>query len=227
MVLRPYDYVDRHLFFAPQLYDRWEVSLIHKVVRPDDTVLDIGANIGFYSLVFSRLVGPGGKVVAIEAMPDTYQRLMRNVELNKCRNLIPINVGVSDMASEMTIWIRSETNSGANSLVKTDENCLEGPKVPVLPLIDVLQAHRITSVKFAKFDIEGMERRVLKKFFEDAPEELFPVYILGEDSKYNDFPGGNNVSDPYDFRDMLLEHGYREVGRNKVNQIYKRADKVD
>jgi FkbM family methyltransferase len=220
MILAPFDHVDRQLFFSPQLYDRWEISVIRKVVRAGDTALDVGANIGFYSLVFSELVGEAGKVLAIEAAPNTYQRLLQNIEINHCRNVIPVNIGVSDAASELTLWIRSKTNSGANSLIKTGENCFEGPKVSVLPLLDVLRARGITAVKFAKFDIEGMERRVLKKFFQEAPQELFPEYILGEN---NDFPGANGgASHPGGFHDVLLECGYKEMGRNKINQIYKR-----
>jgi FkbM family methyltransferase len=220
MILAPFDHVDRQLFFSPQLYDRWEISVIRNVVRAGDTALDVGANIGFYSMVFSELVGETGKVLAIEAAPDTYQRLLQNIELNHFRNIIPVNLGVSDAASELTLWIRSRANSGANSLIKTGENCLAGPKVSVLPLIDILRDRGITAVKFAKFDIEGMERRVLKRFFQEAPQELFPEYILGED---NNFPVENGgASHARGFHDILVGYGYKEIGRNKINQIYRK-----
>jgi tRNA G37 N-methylase Trm5 len=60
--------------------------------KEGDTVIDIGAHIGRYTITSSKLVGNTGKVVAIEAGPDTFQILKRNVTLNNLTNVLPLNI---------------------------------------------------------------------------------------------------------------------------------------
>ncbi len=64
------------------------------VLRPGDTVVEVGANIGFLSLLASRLVGPSVRVLAIEAHPRTYFALLNNLKRNSATNVRPVKIAV-------------------------------------------------------------------------------------------------------------------------------------
>ncbi|MCS7277581.1 MAG: FkbM family methyltransferase, partial [Aquificaceae bacterium] len=75
-------------------HDELKVFLSH--LREGMTVLDIGANIGFYALHFARKVGPSGKVYAFEPVPEFFERLKEHIALNNMTNIFPIHVALSD-----------------------------------------------------------------------------------------------------------------------------------
>jgi len=71
----------RRLYFAGE-FDSRATRLFRAILRPGDTVIDGGANIGYFSLLSARCVGATGHVHAFEPMPETYSSLSKNVELN-------------------------------------------------------------------------------------------------------------------------------------------------
>ena len=72
---------DKFIFNAEK-----EIKILHKFVEYDDVVLDIGANIGYYTVVFSKLVGPNGKVHAFEPIPENFDILNNNIKKLKLKN---------------------------------------------------------------------------------------------------------------------------------------------
>jgi len=78
------------------LYDYREVRFLYEHLREGDVFLDVGANIGFYSLVASRWVGFSGKMIAIEALPYNCDGLRKNIDLNDICNIQVVNAGVAD-----------------------------------------------------------------------------------------------------------------------------------
>lgn len=79
-------------------YSESELSVIKAFVKPGDTALDIGANIGDLTLPMSHFAGPTGRVYAIESHAETYQVLCANLALNNIRNVKPINCFIADRA---------------------------------------------------------------------------------------------------------------------------------
>ena len=63
-----------------------------QTISKGDTVIDVGANIGCFSILASRLVGPTGRVIAIEPEPSTHERLLKNIELNQATNIKPLRL---------------------------------------------------------------------------------------------------------------------------------------
>lgn len=94
---------------APQLYDYREIRFLKRNLKPGDIFLDIGAHIGFYSLIASQLVGGKGKVLAIEADYYIYQKLLYNIQLNSLNNIIALNYGVSDREEELELGINTDS----------------------------------------------------------------------------------------------------------------------
>jgi FkbM family methyltransferase len=199
MELDPSECVDGALLFAPQLYDRREFELLKSLLRPGDLFLDAGANIGIYSLVASRLVGPTGKVIAIEASAENFLFLRRNCELSEARNVHAVQVGLSDKREILRMACSFYGNRSGNSFLKESPI---GESVECRPLLEVLEAEGVQRISGAKFDIEGFEFKVLSPFLKTAPRSLWPHFLIFEyNADLRTRSGG-------DVRELLSEAGY-------------------
>jgi FkbM family methyltransferase len=127
-----------------------ERRLLRRLVRPGQSVADVGANIGYYALLFSETVGPVGRIACIEPEPDNLAELRRNVENNRLppTDVFPVAVG----ASAGTVSLRA----GINGSVMEDGS---GEVQVPLRTLDELLADR--PVDFIKIDVEGYEGHVL------------------------------------------------------------------
>jgi FkbM family methyltransferase len=209
--LRPRECLDKQLLFCAGHYDRAELKALNDLVRPDDVFLDAGANIGAYSLVLSR---KAKRVVAVEADPDTHRRLKHHVEVNGASNIIPCNVGLAEDFTTLKLGIVTGGNTSGNSfLVNNDGQTVD---VPCKPLLNVLREAGVERLDVAKFDIEGMEYRVLRRFMAEAPERFKPRAMLVEWSHYYfDKAGGNPL-------DLLKANGYAIRHLRDENYIAER-----
>lgn len=135
-------------------------DLIMAYLRPGETVVDVGANIGALSLVASAAVAPGGRVIAIEAHPRTFEFLQHNLALNARDNVQPLNYAVGAAPGTLSF---SDKRSDDQNAVETDGAL----QVPVETL-DSLLAHVPGPVSLLKVDVEGFERFV----FEGAGQVL-------------------------------------------------------
>jgi FkbM family methyltransferase len=123
------------------------------------TALDIGANIGYYALIESKLVGDAGKVYALEPVKNTYDRLTENILLNKCKNIETFNFGASSENTSKIIHISRFSNW--SSFVNTvPSRFSHTEEVKVVCLDDFL----INKNKpdFIRMDVEGYEYAILK-----------------------------------------------------------------
>jgi FkbM family methyltransferase len=129
-------------------------GLFDRLVQPGDTVLDIGAHAGFYSLLFSRLVGPDGRVFAFEPLPANLRHLREHLRLNAIPNVsvCPVAVGEAPGTSSFA----PGPNSYTGALSPT------GPlTVAVASLDDMHAAGLLPEPDLIKIDVEGGEERVL------------------------------------------------------------------
>jgi FkbM family methyltransferase len=125
-------------------------------LKPGDVFVDVGANVGYFSLLAAKLVGPTGKVVAVEAAPATYDALQAALALNGVTNARAINEAAFDSVSRLAIYtVDDEENAGGASVVKA-----VGPpiaEVPARPLADMLTDDEIARLRLVKIDVEGAE----------------------------------------------------------------------
>jgi FkbM family methyltransferase len=119
---------------------------------------DVGANIGLYTAVASRLVGPSGRVIAFEAHPYTFKFLQKNVEENELGNVLPLNFAIG--AEPGCVEIKYDPgNSGSTHVVSSrTEAAIE---VPMICLDQALPKHGVNVVDYLKIDVEGYEGFVL------------------------------------------------------------------
>jgi FkbM family methyltransferase len=199
MDLDPMESLDGYLLFAPQIYDHREFKLMKELLRPGDTFLDAGSNIGIYSLMASRMVGPQGKVIAVEAGSFNAQCLRRNCELNHLLNVQCLQVGLSDKHEELTLACSDYGNRSGNTFIGTSSIT---ESVSCRPLHDLLASLGIEKVDGVKIDIEGFEWRVLTPYFKViAPENRPRFFIFEYNRNYTSDYGG-------DVRELFTTNGY-------------------
>ena len=85
--------------------------------RLADSKIDIGAGIGEFSVLASKLVGERGKVISIEPSPEDFETLMVNLKTNMCHNVIPLNLAISDKPEKLKLEFKGKSfESNADSL---------------------------------------------------------------------------------------------------------------
>lgn len=173
---------ERKFLTMPQFVDVYERQCIREHLPVDGVFIDIGANAGIYTLNAARHLGPKGQVLAIEPHPVMRGRIATNVALNDFSATINIApYGVSAEEGTFRLHLHG-SNLGESSLVHSHgEN--EGIEVLCKPLEAILAEYGIDKVDMLKIDIEGAEDKALMPFFQTAPAELFPQWIIIEDSR--------------------------------------------
>ena len=222
MIVDPADCVGGNLAFIPQLYDVWERAAINKFLPHGGIFIDIGANIGAYSLWAAKRVGPNGRVLAYEAEPKNFSVLMENIVINGFERIIQAQrIGVSDTNESLTLQLNDASNSGGHSFIPEVYGGL-GTSIAVAcePLAKLIQRADIDRVDFMKLDIEGFEQKVLSQFFSDVQDDspLRPRVILTEM-----YFATKNKPDRL-LLSTIEQAGYNLCGRNGYNYLFVRRD---
>ena len=147
----------------------WEPNLTDffcNSLRDGDVLVDVGANVGYYTLLGSSLVGRGGKVIAIEASPAIFGLLNENIALNAPANVRAVNCAASYEPGEMPIYAPPADNLGRASTVPVEGNVLAG-KVQAKPLHAILTREELAATRLIKIDIEGAEEPVIRSILEN------------------------------------------------------------
>ncbi|MGW1551775.1 FkbM family methyltransferase [Streptomyces sp. NPDC002346] len=155
------DLIQRYIY----AFGMWEPPLtrwLQRTLQPGDTFVDVGANIGYYSLLASRLVEARGSVVAIEAFPDFHAALSENIALNQVHNVRAVNEAVSDRDEVLHFTLASSANMGANSIVPYAGEAESQADVPARTLPDILTSNELATARVIKVDVEGAEGAVVR-----------------------------------------------------------------
>jgi FkbM family methyltransferase len=151
--------VERSLY-ETGTYEKGTLAFIKQHLKPGDTFIDVGANIGLMSLFASKVVGDGGSAWSFEGHPDTFKILERNAEENEIQNCHLFLCGIGEVESEMDLYLDPTDNRGASSAVRKNETTLP-VKMKILPLDSIVEQHSL-SPTMIKIDVEGMELEVIK-----------------------------------------------------------------
>jgi len=143
------------------------------MLAPGDIFVDVGANIGYYSLLASGIVGRNGRVYSIEASPTILPLLRRNIALNHADNVEVIHVIVSDHNGEQEFWLAPETERGRSTSVQsiaTASGMHSEGSIRCGTLTSIVPADQLLNARFIKIDVEGAERAVLEPLVRRLPE---------------------------------------------------------
>lgn len=146
------DWLGQYVFLTGE-YEPPTARVISALLREGDTMLDIGANVGFFSLLGAMRVGSKGQVRSFEPIPSVRARLEANVALNKLAN-----VTISNEAGEFDMFEGPAGHKGISSLRPID-HAAQKITVRVAPLDSMLDD--LPKVRLAKIDVEGAEQKAL------------------------------------------------------------------
>jgi FkbM family methyltransferase len=152
MIYKRYYFFYKPLYFLyKRISDRKKISNLKKLIKPGMTVLDVGANIGFYSILFSKLVGKNGKVYAYEPEAENFLHLKKN-----CKDLLNLsinNVAVSDKSGKIKLYYSDDLNVDHNTYDNGENRkCIE---INSVSLDDCFKNNEI--IDFIKVDIQGYD----------------------------------------------------------------------
>ncbi len=170
----------------------WEPHLtrfIQERLRAGDVFVDVGANIGYYTLLASTLVGPTGGVVSVEASARIHAVLLDHVAINHADNVRPLLCAVSDVEGTLTVFAGPEHNSGRTTTLRREDQPLAEGTVRAAPLTSLLRAEEAAKARIVKVDVEGAEwgvvqgmRALLASCREDLEivVEVAPDHLAGQ-----------------------------------------------
>jgi len=139
-------------------YESVEIEIVKKEIKEGATVIDIGANIGYYTLIFAQLAGKNGKVFAFEPDPKNFQILKKNIEINGHKNVILEEKAISNKEGNLKLFL-SKDNHGMHRIYPS-KFCEASIDISSIKLDNYFKNNM--KIDFIKIDIEGAEYDALK-----------------------------------------------------------------
>jgi FkbM family methyltransferase len=157
MKVDPSDWLGRHVYVTGD-YEPATSNLIWRLLAQGDTFVDVGANIGFFTLLAAKRVGPAGRVVSFEPIPYVREHLAKNIEINRFRNCTVFSEALSDRSGECDFFQGPRDHVGISSLGEIG-NTANVLRVETKRLDELLDIQRVSLLKV---DVEGAESLVLE-----------------------------------------------------------------
>ena len=187
-------------FFVTFLHE----PLVARVFLPQygDTVIDIGAHIGSYTVRIAKAVGEEGLVIAFEPDPDNFKLLLLNLKVNKLRNVIALPYAISNHSGTLTLH-RSRC-TGLHSTAVVPPGYIGSVKVKAITLDDIIKSVNIKRVDWIKIDVEGAEKEVL----EGAIDTLKTTRNIVVEVKKENLRHIISISKSHGFKLLPISEGY-------------------
>lgn len=160
----PYNEITRSILMTG-LYDPTELHFLRRHLGPGMVFLDGGANLGIYSLVASRCVGPAGRVIGFEPSTREFDRANHHVRINRLENTEIIHAGLSDQPGQVGLKVADDKHAGHNTLgaFVYDATQLDAIEQVRLVTIDqVVEERGLQRVDLIKLDLEGAETAAIR-----------------------------------------------------------------
>jgi len=145
--------------YAGQQYEPFEAMVMSRQIRQGDIVLDVGAHIGYFTLMFAKLVGPTGLVFAFEPSPDSFKVLEHNIAINGYKNVILEQAAVSNKTQRVKLFTGREIT--ADNRIYDSHDGHPFVEVGAVSLDDYFSAYT-GEFNFIKMDIQGAEMVALR-----------------------------------------------------------------
>jgi FkbM family methyltransferase len=213
MRLYPYNNVcEKRLVFTPQYFDPDEREFLSQHIHEGYVFVDVGANVGGYTLFVAARAGQSGRVLAIEPQPNIFERLAYNIRQNRFGTVKALDCAVADKTGDVTLFVDMK-NHGESSVKFVGLGQGPSVRVPAKALADLLKDEGFERVDAIKLDVEGAEDLILQPFLANAPESMLPTLFIIENGA-----GRWQV----DLVGLLVARGYELVKRTRVNLIFQR-----
>ena len=185
-------------------YEEETTRLFVKIIEPGMTVVDIGAHVGYYTLLAAQNTGPSGKVYAFEPESNNFALLEKNVELNNYGNIHTENKAISNSTGPRELFI-TNLDSGRHSMYKHEISQTNGLSIDTVTLDDFLEQISCSHVDLIKIDVEGAELEVLQGMRRLINNANKMALIL----EFNPQLLINAGVDPFRFPQSLADYGFK------------------
>ena len=205
---------EKKALFTPQMYDVTERGVLAEAIERrlaaggSFTFIDVGANVGLYSLFVATRVRARGRIIALEPQPAILDRLRFNLSANPQLGIEVQPLAVSDHEGTATLRIDRDDSGGTRIDRDMAPDGAETVAVRCRPLLAILNDAGVTAIDALKIDVEAAEDLVLVPFLRDAPASLLPRLVLIEDTS------GYWRTDVFA---LLAQHGYTVFARSRHN----------
>lgn len=201
--------------FEPQISLAWK-----RLLQPGDVVLDIGANVGYHSLLAAKAVGPKGQVFSIEPGERIHAQLTRHLGLNHLDNVTVIKKAVSDTRETAKFYYGGDNGQGNSSLIGEGDQPFD--LVECIPFADLAEVVPLEKVRLIKIDVEGAEERVINGMA-SVLDKLSPDVVLFVEISPENAGDAERILKPLTdagFAAKLVENEYH-------TGFYRAADQVN
>ncbi|MEI8396890.1 MAG: FkbM family methyltransferase [Rhodospirillaceae bacterium] len=198
------DFIQRTIYIT----GHWEPTIereIEACLGPGDIFIDIGANVGYFSLLAARLVGTRGQVLAFEPNPQIFNALLSNISINQRLAVSAYQMALGNQQTTAELFVAKPGNSGATSLTRSPSTTDQAEIVPVERLDTVLSRLNVACPRLIKIDVEGSEVSVLEGMG-DLLAGLWAPVIICEISEYSLAQQGHSKEDIFD---IMRRFGYK------------------
>ena len=209
---------EKNLLFTPQMYEPTELKELGadidrvKQRHAPFVFVDIGANVGLFSLFVAARAGANARILAIEPESGNFRRLNFNVMVNPDVPVATFPMALSDDASGLAVQLDRRDRGGTRTAKAGTKVPADAVRVPSKSLLQLLEEERVAAVDALKIDVEGFEDVILGPFFQIAPPQLLPRLIIIEDCR---------GSWKTDLLSIMASRGYSIATRSKLNFILR------
>jgi len=210
-----------------------ETALMRRVIGEGDTVLDVGANAGWYTSLFAKQIGKLGRVYAIEPVPDTFKALRRTIELNHCtENVFLFNKLCGENEEQGVIFQFPDLHPGLSSSRPIGDEKTVEHRIGTLTIDDLITREKIKSIAMLKIDVEGAELQVLRGAQKSLRAGIIKGMLIEVNEERAAAFGYNfgecidliNKANDFQFVNTRMQAGSKDVSGGKI--IYKNGDNL-
>lgn len=148
--------------FASGKYERPVQEALACLVKPGAACYDVGANLGFFSILLSRLAGPTGSIYAFEPVPDNAAMIERNARLNQLENIAVLRLALSCIDGRGELMLAQHVGGAVLKTAGTPPDLVGSMMVETASLDTLVERQQIRPPNVVKIDVEGAEMEVLK-----------------------------------------------------------------
>lgn len=215
MLLTPSEHIQQQLFWYGY-YEKALGDLIKKILQPGDVFLDIGANIGYFSLLAANKE-PTSKIISFEPVECLFQKLEKNISINNIGNITALHVAIGEINAERELFISTPDNLGMSSFQEPENYSGKKEKVRVISIDHWFKKAKLSRVDLVKLDIEGSELAALRGM-QEVLQNFRPVVIAeinpGTLALFNLTP-----ADIFDYLNKLDFIAYLITETGKLEQV--------
>jgi FkbM family methyltransferase len=175
MRVNPTEHIQQQLFWYGY-YEKELGDLIRKTLKAGDVFIDIGANIGYFSLLAAKHQ-PTAKIFSFEPVSSLFKQFEENISINGFKNIIAVNAAVGERNDEREIYISGDDNKGMSSFEKPENYSGKTETVKVVEFDDWVNKSGFYKIDLIKIDVEGSELFALKGMSETF-KNFKPLIII-------------------------------------------------